>query len=838
MEAELRLEQFGLNAIENKSSSSVWGMIVEQFSSLLVIILLVAAGISFAAGHPIDAYAILAITLINAVIGFVQEFKADNAVKALKKMLLPSCKVIRDGRPQTIAIEQVVPGDVVLLDAGDKVPADLRIEESFSLYVDESVLTGESVPVNKNVSESSQAPVCFKGTLVTQGRCTGVVFATGKQTEFGKIVNLISETQTLDSPLTRELDKLGNNLVYLILVISVLVSGLFFTRGLGLVDIFMTVVSLGVSAIPEGLPIVITLTLALGVQALAKKKAIVRKLNSIETLGATSVICTDKTGTLTKNEMTVTKLFFDGHTLDVKGSGYNLSPAFSNQSNTFAKLMQVCSFCNNAVVSDDGENLGDPTELALKVVAYKSGLRQNNEILDENVFTSERKMMSSLHKIDSKQELLAKGAFEVILAKCSKILVDGVVMDLTEKTRHELEMQTHKFSASALRVLACAYKTSNTSDESDMIFVGLVAMIDPPRESVKKSLELVNKAQIDVKIITGDNAITAQAIGTEIGLPSSNVLTGSQIDELNDQQLLEAFKNTNIFARTNPKHKFRIVKLLQDSGEIVAVSGDGVNDAPALKQANVGVAMGIKGTEATKEVADIVLEDDNFSTIVNAIGEGRRIYQNILSFIKYMLGVNFCTIASVTVLTLMGRALPILPLQVLFINIATDALPALALGQTKADDGIMDAPPRQAGQSILSKFGVFITVAFLLQTVCNVLAFEFGSGMGLGLESDLQTPSLARTMLFAQIVLFELVFVFVCKGGKFSLRKMFEDKLINGSVIISLGLLLAVIYLPALQGIFKTVALSFEHWMYLLPLAVPALFIQSLVNIFEQKKTN
>lgn len=839
MEAQTRLQKYGPNSIKTKSKHSLWSMVWDQFNSLLVWILLSAAVISFLAGHPVDAYAIIAITLINAVIGFAQEFKADNAVKALKKMLLANCKVIRDSRPQIIPIDHVVPGDVVLLDAGDKVPADMYIVESFSLYADEAILTGESLPVNKNVNSQSDSPICYKGTLITQGRCTGVVFATGTQTEFGKIVNLISDTQEADSPLTKELDRLGNNLVYLILVVSIFVAGLFVWRGLGMVDIFMTVVSLGVSAIPEGLPIVITLTLALGVQALARKQAIVRKLNAVETLGATTVICTDKTGTLTKNEMTVKQIFVDDQSVSIAGSGYSLSPEIKPiESLAFKKLMQICLNCNNSSIDNSSNLIGDPTELAMKVLAYKAKFTKSLEIKDENVFTSERKMMTTLHKIDGRYEMLSKGAPEVLLDKCSKILVNGELKELNSNIRHDILLQTHKYSANALRVLGCAYKVGSDMQETEMVFVGLVAMIDPPRESVKKSLELVNQAQIDVKIITGDNAITAQAIGSEIGLNAKEILTGDQIDELNDQQLLMAIKSTNIFARTTPKHKFRIVKLLQESGEIVAVSGDGVNDAPALKQANVGVAMGIKGTEATQEVADIVLKDDNFSTIVNAISEGRRIYQNILSFVRYMLGVNFCTIASVTALTLMGRALPILPLQVLFINVATDALPALALGQTQADANIMQEPPRKQNQSILSKFAIFIIVTFILQTICNVVAFEIGLGLSNSVVEDLQTPSLARTMLFAQIVLFELVFVFVCKGSQFEFRKLFNDKLINGSVVISMALLALVLYVPTVQSIFKTVSLQAEHWMYLIPLSLPALFIPSIVNWIHLKKTS
>jgi len=828
VEAQLRLEEFGLNSVTKKTKNSIIKLIISQFASLLVIILLVAALISFLVGHTIDALAILAITLINAVIGFVQEYKADNAVKALKKMLLPTCKVIRDGKPQVIESQFLVPGDIVVLDAGDKVPADIYLRETFSLYLDEAILTGESLPVNKNLQESTEKDLSiFKGTLVTQGRATGVVYATGYQTEFGKIVNMLSSTQEGVSPLTQELDKLGRNLVWLVLGLSGLISALFYVRGNDIIDIFMTVVSLGVSAIPEGLPIVITLTLALGVQALAAKKAIVRKLNSIETLGATTVICTDKTGTLTKNEMTVKKIFLDNQEFEIMGSGYETSPKINVNSPSLDLFLNIAYNCNHSQITNDG-TFGDPTELALKVLGAKSDLVVSHEILNENVFTSERKCMSTLHDYKDSKFLFTKGACEVILSKCSHVQINGQQIEITPEIKKQIERQTHMYSASALRVLALAYKKQNSMDESNLIFVGLVAMIDPPRESVKKSIELVSKASIDVKIITGDNPITAQAIASEIGLKNINMLTGADIAEINDQQLLEALKNTSIFARTNPKDKYRIVKTLQESGEIVAVSGDGVNDAPALKQANVGVAMGIKGTEATKEVADIVLEDDNFSTIVNTIGEGRRIYANIVSFIKYMLGVNFCTIASVTVLTLMGRIMPILPLQVLFINVATDALPALALGQSKPSSNLMLNAPRNTNQSLLRQFGLFIIVAFIIQSLCNVLAFETA-----GLFFD-GTIELSRTLLFTQIVLFELVFVFVCKGGDFRLKTMFNDFRINISVVISLLMLMFVLYLPFFNEVFQTVQLSLQHWLYLIPLSLPALIIPKIVNTIKK----
>jgi len=833
------LAKFGYNKIAKSNDFKLWKLLLSQFSSVLVLVLLLAAVISFFLGHLLDAVAILVITLINAAIGFAQEYKAENAVNALQDLVLPSSKVLRDGLPIVIDTELLVPGDIVILDAGDKVPADIFLRKSFGLQVDESILTGESVPVNKQMPKAQQEETkLYKGTLVTNGRAVGVVYATGSQTEFGKIVNLVSETNEPESPLNVQLRNFAVYLMYIICVLLLVISALFFFKGLGLSEIFMTAVALGVSAIPEGLPVVITLTLALGVQTLSRKKAIVRKLNAIETLGATTVICTDKTGTLTQNEMTVTNIFLDQKDLPVTGSGYKIASKdkIKLESNQLKLFMHIANSCNNASISES--IFGDPTEIALKVLAKKAGISTEYEILDENVFSSERKMMSSLHKIDHDSYVFAKGACEVLLEKCTQYSQNGQLQQLDDAFRKQILAQADFYAKNALRVLALAYKQADKLGEEQLVFLGLVAMIDPPRPSVAKAVKLVKNAGIDVKIITGDNPVTAMAIAKQIGFDNLKVTTGSQIDQLNNQQLLELLSTSDIFARTSPKHKFRIVQILQAAGEVVSVSGDGVNDAPALKQADVGVAMGIKGTQATKEVADIVLKDDNFSTIVTSIAEGRRIYSNILSFIKYMLGVNFCTIASVSLLTILGRPLPILPLQILFINIATDALPALALGQTKARPDIMSCQPRNPKESFLRRFGLFIVIAFVIQTVCNVVAFEYGLMADQQLLAnlfDFGQPSVARTMIFAQIILFELVFVFVCKADQFSLRTMFNDKNINLSVLLSLAMLLLVIYVPYLQTVFKTSSLALEAWGILVLLSLPALSVSWVANQLQSR---
>lgn len=821
-EVNQRLKEFGFNEIPQKREFTALKILISQFSSLLIVILIIVGAVSMILQEFVDGMAIFTIVIINAAIGFIQEYKAENAVKALRKMVVPIAVVLRNGQEQEIAIKDIVPDDILILSEGEKIPADAEIIEAFSLKIDESMLTGESVPVNKEKKGQ-----LFKGTLITTGRAIAKVTSTGINTEFGKIINLISQEDTSRSPLTIQLDTLGKKLALLILSLISIVFILGLIRGISPVEILMIAVALGVSAIPEGMPIIVTLTLALGVQVLARKRAIVRKMNAIETLGATTIICSDKTGTLTLNEMTVKKIH-TGTEKEIPGLGYGFKEKIPLTSPEEKKLLEICENCNNSFV--DKNILGDPTEIALKVLTRKARYVKPYKELDENIFTSERKMMSTLNKVPSGKEIMAKGAFEEILKRCTRILRGGKVRKLTPKDKKEITHIATSYSEEALRVLGFAYKPyKNKFDEKDLIFVGLVGMLDPPRKTVKSSIETAQQAGIKVKIITGDNAITARAVGEKIGLRVHNVVTGEEIDKMSDRELYKVLQNTEIFARTKPQDKYRIVDILQRHHEVVAVTGDGVNDAPAIKHGDVGIAMGIKGTEATKEVADIILKDDNFTTIVNTIEEGRRIYRNILAFIKYMLSANFTTIFVVAILTIAGFPLPLLPLQILWINIATDSLPALALGQSATPPGIMKEKPHPKKENIFRKFLLFIAVATIIQTGANLLAYFFGAridaatGIDISILSD---PSHTRTMVFTQIVLFELLFAFVCKEEKtVTIKSLFSNVPLIGAVGISLIMQILMVYAPFMQTIFKTVPLTFIEWLILLALASTAFLI-------------
>ncbi len=830
-EVERQRLKFGYNEIKSVKEFTALKIFVSQFSSFLIIILIIAGITSIVLNETIDGIAILAIVIINAAIGFIQEYKAENAVKALKKMIIPTIIVIRNNEKIEIPIRKLVPNDIVILSEGDKVPADLEIIESFSLKVDESILTGESI--SKNKSSKTKNNILYKGTLITTGRATTIVKSIGAKTEFGKIINLVSKQKDTRSPLSKQLDQLGKKiaLVVLVLVSILLIIGLI--KDIELIEMLLISVALGVSAIPEGMPIIVTLTLAMGMQALSIKKAIVRKMNAIETLGATTIICSDKTGTLTLNEMTVVKVNCSFKETDIDGVGYSIKTKQKLNQNIDKKLLEICENCNNSFIGK--QLLGDPTEIALKILNRKFNHVKEYEKLDEKTFSSERKMMSTVHMVGKTKEIFAKGAHEEILRLCSHIQIDGKIRKITKNDKDRIEELAINYSKNALRVLAMAYKKHNSQyDEKNLIFVGLVAMLDPPRKSVKNSIKLAQIAGIDIKIITGDNPITARAIGEKIGLKVTNILTGKQIDKLNNRELKKLIYKTNIFARTKPEHKYRIIDILEKNGEIVAATGDGVNDAPALKRSSVGIAMGIKGTEATKEVADIVLKDDNFSTIIETIKEGRRIYHNILAFIKYMLSANFDTIMAVGTLTILGFPLPILPLQILWINIATDSLPALALGRSQASKDIMTEKPHKQNENIFKKFFDFIVVAVVLQTISNLALYFYGlhqDTINHIITANLSIPSHARTLVFTEIVIFELLFVFVCKEEKsLTLKSLKSNTYLIYAVLISLVLQLIVIYVPFMQNIFNTVSLTLQEWLFIITFASTAFLVPSITN--------
>lgn len=826
---ELR-RKFGYNEIPTKKEYRGLKIFLSQFNSFLVILLIFAGAVSIFLKETVDGIAILAIVIINAIIGFIQEYKAENAVKKLNNLVIPTTIVIRDGKEKEIQVRELVPGDIVILSEGDKIPADLELIENFSLQVDEAMLTGESLPVSKSLDKKGNK--LFKGTIIASGRAIAKVISIGLNTEFGKIISLLSEENKTKSPLAKQLDELGHKIGLVTLGLITILFLLGFLRNVALFEMLMTSVALGVSAIPEGLPIIVTLTLASGVQILAKKNAVVRKMNAIETLGATTVICSDKTGTITLNEMTVKKIFVNGVEKDIPGQGYETDENFEIHSEEENLLLEICENCNNASIGD--QNLGDPTEIALKILSKKAGKIKSYAKLDENVFTSDRKMMSTYHKKGSVKILFAKGAFEEILKKSTHIAKNGEIQKLDQTEKQEITKEALKYSENALRVLGLAYRIGEF-EEDKLIFVGLVGMIDPPRKTVMKSLQIAREAGIKVKIITGDNAVTAKAIGEKVGMEIHAIATGDQIDKLNDSELIKLIRKTEIFARTNPSHKYRIVDLLQKDHEVVAVTGDGVNDAPALKHADVGVAMGIKGTEATKEVADIVLKDDNFSTIVDTIEEGRRIYNNILAFTKYMLSANFITIMLVAVITLANYPLPILALQVLWLNVATDALPALALGRSPANEGIMKEKPHPKKENILKKFLGFILIAGLVQVIVNILIYIYGLQLdqqaGI-LTSNIDSASIARTLVFTQTVMFELFFAFVCKEEKsVTLKSLKSNKFLIAAVTISFLAQCFILYFPPAQAVFKTIPLSPFHWLLVIAGASTAFLIPSLNQI-------
>lgn len=825
------LNKFGYNEIQTKKEFTALRIFISQFASFLIIILIIAGSISIFLGELIDGIAIFAIVIINSIIGFIQEYKAENAVKALKKMIVLTAIVIRDGEEKQIPIREIVPEDILILSEGEKIPADCKILEAFSLKIDESMLTGESVPVNKQIGEGKEGKL-YKGTLIVTGRATAQVIATGSYTEFGKIIELVSKQEKTRSPLSIQLDQLGKKVGIVILSLIAILFILGYIKEISIIEMLMVSVALGVSAIPEGMPIIVTLTLAAGVQIMAGKKAIVRKMNAIETLGATTIICSDKTGTLTLNEMTVKKINTNFKEVEIPDLGYEFKKKIQLTTPEEKKLLEICENCNNSFI---GKNiLGDPTEIALKILTRKAGYVKIYKELDENVFTSERKMMSSLHVVGDEKITFSKGAFEEILKRCTHILKEGKVQKISTQDKKKYTKIVQDYAKETLRILAFAYKKGKF-EEKNLIFVGIVGMLDPPRKTVHKSLQIAKEAGIEVKIITGDNAITARAIGEKIGLNITNVMTGDEIDKLNDSELKKAIYNTQIFARTKPEHKYRIVDILQRNKEVVAVTGDGVNDAPALKHADVGIAMGIKGTEATKEVADIVLKDDNFSTIINTIEEGRRIYFNILAFIKYMLSANFGSIMTVAIFTIMGYPLPILPLQILWINLATDALPALALGQSKAEPGIMKEKPHPKKEQIFKKYFRFIIITILLQTLANVIAYFYGTRLDNVAGTDLFNLSMgshARTLVFSQIVLFELFLAFVCKQEKsITFKSFFSNKALIGATAISFIFQLIMIYLPPMQTVFKTVALGWTEWILLIILSSTALLVPKITKL-------
>ncbi|HLD56962.1 MAG TPA: calcium-translocating P-type ATPase, PMCA-type [archaeon] len=829
-EAEQRLEEYGKNKLEEKRRITPLKIFLDQFKSFLVIILIIAAVVSGFLGELIDFTVIIIIVILNALFGFFQEYKAEKAIEALKRMVSPSANVLRDGKLSTVPAEELVPGDILVLEEGAKIPADCRILEEYSLNVNESSLTGESVPVKKQTEPIKSAKLVadmknmlWMGTTITGGKCKAIIISTGMNTEIGKIAEEIQvpEEQT---PLQTKLGFLGKQLGILIVIIVALVavSGVLILNA-DIFDMFTTGIALAVAAVPEGLPAVATLTLALGIRRMSAKNSIIRRLAAVETLGSCTVICSDKTGTLTKNEMTVTDLYvFDKKLKSVEDA---------------KELLKIGVLCNNATI--DNGLIGDPTEAALLFAARrgeleKSELDKKYPFITEIPFSSERKRMTVIRRDGSSKIAYSKGAVEIILDRCSKKYQNGKISGLTSFDRKKILETNLKFTSKALRVLAFAYrdvsklKLSEENVERDLVFVGLMGMIDPPRDGVAQAIETCKKAGIRVVMITGDHANTAKAVAEKIGIVG-DVITGDQLDKLNQKQLAEISKKVSIYARVSPQYKTKILEALKKQNNIVAMTGDGVNDAPALKRADIGIAMGITGTDVAKEASDMVLKDDNFSSIVSAVKEGRSIYDNIKKFVQLLLSANIAEVLIIALSVFIGfqfgdqYAIPLTALQLLWINLITDGLPALALGVDPPDKNIMDRKPRNPREKILGK-NMFIYILVVGLIITGSVLYFFQTNLAQGIDK-------ARTVAFTSLVLFEL---FLTYAIRFNYKtKLFSNKYLFLAVIVSLALQLAVVYLPPLQAAFKTVGLGLVDWGYILvgPIALFAgLYIFSLLR--------
>lgn len=818
-DAASRLKVYGHNVLREEEQVHPFIIFLQQFKSPLVWILIVAMGISLLVRELVDFYVIAVIVVLNAVLGFFQEYRAERSIDALKKMISLKATVLRDGEEVIVDASEVVPGDILLLATGDKVSADARIIESVNLQIQEAALTGESVPVKKTAgvlhaetAVADRSNMVFSGTIVTNGRAKAVVIGTGMQTEFGKIARLIQEAKPEPTPLQKKLKRIGLFLGSTVIIVAVAV----FLIELALFDepwsaLLLTAMALAVAAIPEGLPAVVTVGLSLGVQRLAKKNALMRTLPSVETLGACSVICTDKTGTLTHNEMTVRRLFVNKEIVEVAGSGYDSEGHFSHDVKSFELLLRIGALNNDAKLNKENgvwQVIGDPTEAALIVSARKAGLNveelsAKNPRIGEKEFTSERKRMTTIHKIGKDRVSYVKGAPEVIVSRCSKMLVNGRVVRLSTADKKEILAKNDEFAKSALRVLAFAYKAVDSKDpEDDLTFVGLQAMLDPPRKEAKEAIAKCETAGIKVVMITGDHIVTAEAVAKELGI-LGRAVTGVELDKIHN--LADEVETIAIYARVNPAHKLKIIEAFKAKGHIVAMTGDGVNDAPALKKADLGIAMGISGTAVAKEASAMILADDNFASIVRAVEEGRRIYDNIQKYLAYLLGGNIGEVLTIVSSMVIGLPLPLVALQILWVNLVTDGLPALALGVDPAEPDVMRRPPRKPEQSVFKGLEPYVYVFPVILAVCTVWLFDRYLDAGL---------LKAQTMAFSSLVMFEVFAALSCRSltQPVFMIGIFKNKMLWLALVGSVALQFVLMYSP-LSSAFGVVPLSVMEWL-------------------------
>ncbi|WP_283704437.1 calcium-transporting P-type ATPase, PMR1-type [Clostridium perfringens] len=843
-EALRRLEKYGKNKLETKKKKTLFKQFLSQLKDVMIYILIIAAIISAFLGEISDALIILLVIIINAVIGVIQESKAEKALDALKELSTPKALVKRDGSLKEILSEDIVPGDIVIIDAGRYIPGDLRLIDTANLKIEESAFTGESVPSEKDASflPDKEIPIgdqnnmAFMSTLATYGRGVGVVVGTGMNTEIGKIAKMIEQEENDETPLQKKLSELGKILGFLAVGICILIFIISFFQGRDLLEMFLTSISLAVAAIPEGLPAIVAIVLALGVQRMVKKNAIIRKLPAVETLGSVSIICSDKTGTLTQNKMTVTTVYTNDSY--IKESEFNLN---DNES----KLLVDCMvLCNDATYSEKSQT-GDPTEIALlespfKLNILKEKLEKEFKRIDEIPFDSDRKLMTTVNLVDDKKaRVFTKGALDSILSICNKISVNGKLLDFSKEYKAKVLENSNIMSDKALRVLAFAYKDISKENivldslEKDLVFIGMVGMIDPPRLEVKDSIKLCKSAGITPVMITGDHKNTAFAIANELGIAEdiSQAITGHEIDKFKEEEFNEKIINYRVFARVSPEHKVKIVKAFKSHGNIVSMTGDGVNDAPSLKAADIGVAMGITGTDVSKGASDMILTDDNFSTIVSAVEEGRKIYLNIKKSIVFLLSCNLGEILTLFTAILLNWNSPLQPIHILWVNLITDSFPALALGVDKTKEDVMNNPPRNPKESIFIKSD---KIQLIINGVLigGITLFAFKLGERLYADSLIHAQTMAFVVLSVSQLFLSLSLRSNTKSA-FSLG-LFSNKYLVYSILLGIFLQVIIISISFIANIFKVTPLLLYDWIVVILVSLIPFAINEILKLFRK----
>jgi P-type Ca2+ transporter type 2C len=861
-EVQRRLEQYGYNKLAGKRQKNIFQMLLEQLNDPLIYILIAAAVISFALGEESDAIIIAIVIMINSVVGVIQESKAERAMEALKKLSTPKAIVKRNGEMVEIASEELVPGDIVIIDSGRYIPCDIRLIETANLKIEESALTGESVPVDKdaavklnaeNTPLGDQKNMAFMSTLATYGRGVGIAVGTGMKTEIGKIARMLDEQESELTPLQKKLSELGKFLGFGAVGICALIFIIGIIQGRDLFEMFLTAISLAVAAIPEGLPAIVTIVLAMGVQRMIKENAIVRKLPAVETLGAVNIVCSDKTGTLTQNKMTVTKFYSDGLLSDIS--------SFDINNPTQKLLLENIMLCNDAAYSEESKT-GDPTEIALLEVGvkyniFRNDLQKEHKRIDEVPFDSDRKLMTTVNEYENSYYVMTKGAMDNLLKLCTSIYINGKSVPLTNEIIGDILNAANTMSDNALRVLGSAYKIIESSHvdmdslEKGLTFIGLIGMIDPPREEVKGSIAIAKESGIKTIMITGDHRNTAFAIARELGIAEneSQAVFGTELDTLSDEELNTRIDDLRVFARVSPEHKVKIVKAFKAKGNIVSMTGDGVNDAPSLKIADIGVAMGITGTDVAKGASDMILTDDNFATIISAIEEGRNIFNNIKKSIIFLLSCNGGEIIALFFAILLGWASPLKPIHILWVNLITDTLPALSLGVDPGDSDVMKDKPRNPKESLFAGgAGVNLVINGVLIGILTLTAFVLGlvefSGLSLSklfTEGFVRNPSAealihAQTMAFVVLSVSQLFHSLNMRNTKKSIFQsgLFTNKYLVASILIGIWLQFVVITFTPLAEIFDVIALSGNEWLTVIILSIMPLVINEIIKFFKR----